>query len=42
MLRQEVQDNRNDARWLRERQSEERLLGEVIRQAAQRFRGRAA
>ena len=42
MLRQEVQDNRNDARWLRERQAEERLLGEVIRQAAQRFRGRAA
>ncbi|HOB66351.1 YbdK family carboxylate-amine ligase [Ottowia sp.] len=42
LLRQEVQDNRNDARWLRERQSQERLLGEVIRQAAQRFRGRAA
>ena len=38
LLRQEVQDNRNDARWLRERQAQERLLGEVIRQAAQKFR----
>ena len=38
-LRQEVVDNRNDARWLRERQASEQLLGEVIRQAAQRFRG---
>ncbi|MDR1968013.1 MAG: glutamate--cysteine ligase [Burkholderiaceae bacterium] len=38
-LRQIVQDNRNDARWLRERQGRERLLGEVIRQAALRFRG---
>ena len=39
LLRNEVQDNRNDARWLRERQAEERLLGEVIRQSAARFRG---
>ena len=39
LLRQEVQDNRNDARWLRERQAKEQLLGEVIRQAALRFRG---
>jgi carboxylate-amine ligase len=38
-LRQVVQDNHNDARWLRERQERERLLGEVIRQAALRFRG---
>ncbi|MFT4195678.1 YbdK family carboxylate-amine ligase [Ottowia sp.] len=38
-LRQEVLDNRNDARWLRERQGREQLLGEVIRQAALRFRG---
>jgi len=37
-LRQIVQDNRNDARWLREQQARERLLGEVIRQAALRFR----
>jgi len=37
-LRQIVQDNHNDARWLRERQAREQLLGEVIRQAALRFR----
>jgi carboxylate-amine ligase len=37
-LRQQAHDNRNDARWLRERQASERLLGEVIRQAALRFR----
>ena len=29
----------NDARWLRERQAQERLLAEVVRQAAERFRG---
>ena len=40
-LRQAVADNRNDARWLRERQAREQLLGEVIRQAALRFRGQA-
>lgn len=40
LLKAEVNDNRNDARWLRERQSQERLLGEVIRQAAERFRGK--
>ena len=39
LLRAEVQDNRNDARWLRERQQEEDLLSEVIRQASLRFRG---
>jgi len=32
----------NDARWLRETQSHERLLAEMVRQAAERFRGRAA
>ena len=38
-LRQLVAEDRNDARWLRERQAREHLLGEVIRQAALRFRG---
>jgi carboxylate-amine ligase len=40
LLREEVEQDRNDARWLRERQAQERLLAEVIRQAAERFRGR--
>ena len=39
LLRRSVEQGDNDARWLRERQSEERLLAEVIRQAAGRFRG---
>ena len=39
LLRRSVERGNNDARWLRERQSEERLLAEVIRQAAGRFRG---
>jgi len=39
LLRHSVERNDNDARWLRERQGEERLLAEVIRQAAERFRG---
>ena len=39
LLRRSVERGYNDARWLRERQSEERLLAEVIRQAAERFRG---
>ena len=39
LLRNSVERNDNDARWLRERQGEERLLAEVIRQAAERFRG---
>jgi carboxylate-amine ligase len=38
LLRADVQASRNDARWLRERQGEERLLAEVVRQAAERFR----
>jgi carboxylate-amine ligase len=41
LLRSDVQRGHNDARWLRERQGEERLLAEVIRQAAWRFRGTA-
>ena len=40
-LRADVSRGHNDARWLRERQSGERLLAEVVRQAAQRFRGAA-
>jgi carboxylate-amine ligase len=38
LLRNDVQRDHNDARWLREVQSRERLLAEVIRQAAHRFR----
>ena len=37
-LRADVTAGRNDARWLRERQSREQLLAEVSRQAALRFR----
>lgn len=40
-LRTSVEANRNDARWLREKQGKERLLAEVVRQAALRFRGAA-
>ncbi len=39
LLQTSVERAYNDARWLREKQGEERLLAEVIRQAAQRFRG---
>lgn len=42
LLRTSAEENKNDARWLREKQGEERLLAEVIRQAAERFRGRQA
>ena len=38
-LKSSVERAENDARWLRERQAEESLLAEVIRQAALRFRG---
>ena len=38
-LKTSVEKGENDARWLRERQAEESLLAEVIRQAAQQFRG---
>jgi carboxylate-amine ligase len=39
LLRSSVDRNDNDARWLREKQGDENLLAEVIRQAAERFRG---
>ena len=39
LLQSSVERGENDARWLRERQGQERLLAEVIRQAALRFRG---
>jgi glutamate---cysteine ligase / carboxylate-amine ligase len=41
MLRNDVNRNHNDARWLRELQGQERLLAEVIRRAAREFRGRS-
>ena len=37
-LQSSVCKGENDARWLRERQDQEQLLAEVVRQAAQRFR----
>jgi carboxylate-amine ligase len=40
LLRLSADLGANDARWLRERQAKERLLAEVSRQAAERFRGR--
>ncbi len=40
-LRRDVDAGQNDARWLRERQGRERLLAEVVRQGALRFRGQA-
>ncbi len=39
LLRQSTDLGANDAKWLRERQAKERLLAEVSRQAAERFRG---
>ena len=42
MLQSSVDRGENDARWLRERQGEEDLLPEVIRQASLRFRGGVA
>ena len=39
LLRLSADMGANDARWLRERQAKERLLAEVSRQAARRFRG---
>ncbi len=42
MLQTGVARGQNDARWLREKQAEQSLLAEVVRQAAQRFRGDAA
>jgi carboxylate-amine ligase len=40
VLAEDAELGTNDARWLRERQGRERLLAEVVRQAAQRFAGR--
>ena len=37
-LRTDVEASQNDARWLRERQGREKLLAEVVRQGALRFR----
>jgi carboxylate-amine ligase len=39
LLGEDAELGTNDARWLRERQSRERLLGEVVRQSALRLRG---
>ncbi|MES2979166.1 MAG: YbdK family carboxylate-amine ligase [Pseudomonadota bacterium] len=41
LLRNSVERGYNDARWLRDQQSRERLLAEVIRQASLQFRGGA-
>jgi carboxylate-amine ligase len=38
-LRQSAAAGANDARWLRETHAHERLLAEMVRQAADRFRG---
>jgi carboxylate-amine ligase len=39
MLRASADRGVNDARWLRDTESRERLLAEMVRQGAQRFRG---
>ncbi len=39
LLAQDARAGRNDARWLRETQGRERLLGETVRQAALRLKG---
>jgi len=39
LLAQDAERGSNDARWLRQRQARERLLAEVVRQAAERFKG---
>ena len=41
-LRESAEAGNNDARWLRDTQAHERLLAEMVRQAAERFRGRPA
>ncbi len=41
LLSEDAELGTNDARWLRERQLKERLLAEVVRQAALKFRGHA-
>ena len=40
MLRSSADRGANDARWLRETVTRERLLAEMVRQGAERFRGR--
>ena len=40
MLRSSADRGANDARWLRETVARERLLAEMVRQGAERFRGR--
>ena len=42
VLAADAQRGGNDARWIRQRQDRERLLAEVVRQGALRFRGRPA
>ncbi|MEZ0309382.1 MAG: YbdK family carboxylate-amine ligase [Ramlibacter sp.] len=39
LLGEDAELGTNDARWLREKQVRERLLAEVVRQGAERFRG---
>jgi glutamate---cysteine ligase / carboxylate-amine ligase len=39
LLSEDAELGTNDARWLRAKQARERLLAEVVRQGAQRFRG---
>jgi glutamate---cysteine ligase / carboxylate-amine ligase len=40
LLRERTEAGSNDARWLRDTHAHERLLAEMVRQAAERFRGR--
>jgi glutamate---cysteine ligase / carboxylate-amine ligase len=40
LLSEDAELRTNDARWLREKQARERLLAEVVRQGALKFRGR--
>jgi glutamate---cysteine ligase / carboxylate-amine ligase len=40
LLRESTESGMNDARWLRDTHARERLLAEMVRQAAERFRGR--
>jgi carboxylate-amine ligase len=40
LLAEDAELGTNDARWLRQRQARERLLPEVVRQGAERFKGR--
>jgi glutamate---cysteine ligase / carboxylate-amine ligase len=42
LLRERTEAGSNDARWLRDTHAHERLLAEMVRQAAERFRGREA